>query len=161
MNKILVPIDGSECSNMAIEKASELAKLHDSDIILLHVDDAEKEKPVVAASQTGPVPGVNNPGGAGAGPVAVSTNPANPEDSERAKKILASAKSKLIAQEDKVTTLTMHGNPADVILSYAKQSDIDLIVMGSSSKSGLKRLLLGSVADKVAKNAEQSVYIIR
>ncbi len=158
MKKILVPIDDSECSNMAIEKAGELAKIYDSEIILLYVDEAEGENSVVAASQAhiGQIP----MGGASA-PLAFGTNTTSKEQSDSEEKILTSAKSKLMVLGDRVTTILMYGNPANVIIKYAKQSDIDLVVMGSSSKSGLKRFFMGSVAEKVAKSINQSILIVR
>ena len=45
------------------------------------------------------------------------------------------------------------GHPADVILEIAKEEDVDLIVMGSSGKTGLDRFIIGSVAEKVVKGA--------
>jgi len=158
MKKILVPIDDSECSNMAIEKAGELAKIYGSEIILLHVDEAGGDNLVVAASQAyfGQIP----MGGASA-PQAFATNPTVKEQSDRDDKILTSAKSKLMVLGDKVTTLLLHGNPADVIINYAKQIDIDLVIMGSCGKSGLKQFFMGSVTEKVAKSINQSILIVR
>jgi nucleotide-binding universal stress UspA family protein len=52
-------------------------------------------------------------------------------------------------------------SPADNIVSYAEQNNIDIIVMGHKSRSGLVRLLVGSVAVKVVTYAPCSVLVIR
>lgn len=53
------------------------------------------------------------------------------------------------------------GNPADIILSVAKNLKVHTIVVGSEGKKGLKRVLLGSVAEKVVRNAECTVLVAR
>jgi len=53
------------------------------------------------------------------------------------------------------------GAPAEVILKQAKQENADLIIMGTRGNKGINRLLLGSVAEKVVKNAECPVTTIR
>ena len=52
-------------------------------------------------------------------------------------------------------------SPADNIVRYAEQNNIDLIVMGHKSRSGLVRLLIGSEAVKVVTYAPCSVLVIR
>ena len=55
----------------------------------------------------------------------------------------------------------VEGSPEKSILDFAKTKDIDLILVGSSGKSELKRKLLGSVSRSVARNANCSVMIMR
>lgn len=55
----------------------------------------------------------------------------------------------------------VEGTPENTILNFAKANDIDLILVGSSGKSELKRKLLGSVSQSVARNANCSVQIVR
>ncbi len=55
----------------------------------------------------------------------------------------------------------VEGHPADEIINYAKENSIDLIVMGTLGKSGLDRFLLGSVAEKVVRNSEIPVLVVR
>lgn len=61
----------------------------------------------------------------------------------------------------KVTTSVAEGIPQKVILSKAGEKDIDLIVVGSRGRGGIKRLFLGSVSQAVAGQARCSVEIIR
>lgn len=54
-----------------------------------------------------------------------------------------------------------YGDPADELINFANKEEIDVIVIGSTGKGFLKRKLLGSVSDKVARHARCSVYIVR
>jgi nucleotide-binding universal stress UspA family protein len=53
------------------------------------------------------------------------------------------------------------GSPADTILNVAKNLKVHTIVMGSEGKKGLKRALLGSVAENVVRNSECTVLVAR
>ncbi|WP_254532344.1 universal stress protein [Natrinema gelatinilyticum] len=53
------------------------------------------------------------------------------------------------------------GNPAREIVSYASDHDIDHIVVGSHGRSGLSRVLLGSVAEKVVRRSPVPVTVMR
>lgn len=54
-----------------------------------------------------------------------------------------------------------YGNPVDELLGFAEREEIDVIVIGSTGKGFLKRKVLGSVSDKVVRNARCSVYVVR
>jgi nucleotide-binding universal stress UspA family protein len=61
-----------------------------------------------------------------------------------------------------VKTVTESGpSPADNIVSYAERNNMEMIVMGHKSRTGLERLLIGSVAVKVVTYAPCSVLVIR
>ncbi|MBZ9570001.1 universal stress protein [Methanobrevibacter sp. TMH8] len=60
----------------------------------------------------------------------------------------------------KITLKVAEGSPADVILDTIEKENIDLIVMGSSGKSGFDRFIMGSVAEKVVKAARCSVLVV-
>lgn len=53
------------------------------------------------------------------------------------------------------------GHPAEEILKLAKEKAADLIVMGSLGRSGIEKILLGNVADKVIRNSSIPVLIVR
>ena len=61
---------------------------------------------------------------------------------------------------EKIRTLVKEGSPARAILETIDEEDIDLVVMGSSGKSGIDRFLMGSVAEKVVKSAKCCVLLI-
>ena len=52
------------------------------------------------------------------------------------------------------------GSPAKAILEIAKEEEVDLIVVGSSGKSGFDKFIMGSVADKIVNSAECAVLVI-
>ncbi len=54
-----------------------------------------------------------------------------------------------------------HGTPYAEILEYAREQDIDLIVLGTEGRTGLRHALLGSVAEKVVRTASCPVLTVR
>lgn len=57
--------------------------------------------------------------------------------------------------------VTLQGKPAHEIVQYATEHDVDQIVMGSRGRSGMKRLLLGSVAETVVRRSPVPVNVVR
>ena len=55
----------------------------------------------------------------------------------------------------------IYGDPAEELIKFAEEEEIDVIVIGSSGKGFLKRKLLGSVSHKVVRDAKCSVYVVR
>ena len=55
----------------------------------------------------------------------------------------------------------LRGDPASQIVRYARESGADLIVMGTHGRTGLERLLMGSVAEKVMREAACSVLVVK
>jgi nucleotide-binding universal stress UspA family protein len=60
-----------------------------------------------------------------------------------------------------VESVILRGIPAEEIIGFAEKNDIDLIVMGTHGLTGIKRFLLGSVAEKVVRHATKSVLVVR
>ena len=63
-------------------------------------------------------------------------------------------------KEINVSYTIKEGSPATIILKTIVDNDIDLIVMGTAGKHRLDRLFMGSVAEKVVRNAKCAVTII-
>jgi nucleotide-binding universal stress UspA family protein len=55
----------------------------------------------------------------------------------------------------------LEGDPAEEIVRYGRDTGMDLIVMGTHGRTGLERLLLGSVAEKVLRDASCSVLVVK
>ena len=55
----------------------------------------------------------------------------------------------------------LQGDPASEIVRFARESGTDLIVMGTHGRTGLERLLMGSVAEKVMRDATCSVLVVK
>ena len=75
------------------------------------------------------------------------------------------ARSELIdsawAEGKLVVRATAQGTPFLEIIRYAKEKDIDMIVMGTHGRSGLVHMLMGSVAEKVVRKAPCPVLTVR
>ena len=161
MRKILVPIDGSDYSNLAIDKAKEIAEKFNSEIVLIHVNDIQTEQFFI------------NPGAGDSAPffTDISKNPKMipirlpkeyvDEVEKAAEGILERGKARCSGSNVKVSTLSLQGKPADIIAEFAENNDIDLVVMGSQGMSGLKRFFVGSTTYKVIMSIKKPILIIR
>lgn len=63
--------------------------------------------------------------------------------------------------DGQVRTMTEVGNPAQVIVEVADETEFDHIVMGSHGRTGVSRIILGSVAETVVRNATVPVTVVR
>ena len=80
---------------------------------------------------------------------------------EDAEELLADAEARAADEGCSIETAVAVGQPADAIVDYATENAIDLIVVGSHGRSGFSRVLLGSVAERVARQAPVPVTIVR
>jgi len=80
---------------------------------------------------------------------------------EDAQELLTDAEDRAATQGCAIETAVAVGQPADAIVDYATENAIDLIVVGSHGRSGFSRVLLGSVAERVARQAPVPVTIVR
>jgi nucleotide-binding universal stress UspA family protein len=141
MTSILLPIDGSEQSKEALEYALEHFK--DADITAINVID-----PIEAGyTSQATVPGYSE------------------EWFEQAKKsaeeLFATAQETADEYDHELDTVTEVGRPSRTIVDYAVDNDMDHIVMGSHGRSGVTRILLGSVAESVVRRSPVPVTIVR
>jgi nucleotide-binding universal stress UspA family protein len=60
-----------------------------------------------------------------------------------------------------VESVVLRGSPAEEIIGFAERSAIDLIVMGTLGRTGITRLLIGSVAERVVRHSNKSVLVVR
>ena len=83
------------------------------------------------------------------------------EQHENGQKLLVKARAFLEEQGKRVTTIIRDGDPARELTRLAEQIDADLIIAGARGVSRIEGLLLGSVADRLLKQATSSVLIVR
>ena len=69
-------------------------------------------------------------------------------------------KSKTHLGDTSIKTLVKDGDTGDAILEAAQNLDVDLIVLGSHSRRGLDKILMGSVAEKVLRHSKIPLFII-
>ena len=80
----------------------------------------------------------------------------------KSRKYLADIESRLVSEGIKVKTESMEGNrPADTITEYAQEKGMDMIIIGTHGYTGLKKLMLGSVAFSVLHQSHIPVLLIR
>jgi nucleotide-binding universal stress UspA family protein len=144
IKNILFPTDFSNCSKYAFQHAVYLADKYKATLHMLHAIVLFHEDPHEAAFHIHDTEELHHK----------LENLA----SEETNSIIASIKPKT-AEIIKVQKRGI--TAADVILDYAQEHNIDLIVMGTHGRSGIKNLLLGSVAEKVVQLAHCSVLSIR
>lgn len=136
--KILVPTDGSEFAKKAQKHALYLAKVSGAEIV------------AVSVTENNFVSGL---------PLDDEVYQLNQVLNERSEENLKEF-DKLNEDDVKITHVVREGSPAKVILEVANEENIDLIVMGSSGKSGFDRFIMGSVADKVVNAAKCAVLVV-
>lgn len=139
--KILLPTDGSEFAEKAEKHALFLAEASGAEIIALSV------------IETGFSIGLP------ADDVIFRINKMLKKESEHNLEKVEKLKEKTDS-DVKITLKIAEGSPADIILETIEKENIDLVVMGSSGKSGFDRFIIGSVAEKVVKAAECSVLVV-
>ena len=137
-NKILVPTDGSEFAKKAQQHALFLAKVSGAEII------------AVSVTENNFINGL---------PLDDEIYQLNQVLKERSEENLKEF-DELNEDDLKITHVIREGSPAKVILEVAGEQDVDLIVMGSSGKSGFDRFIMGSVADKVVNSAKCAVLVV-
>jgi len=85
----------------------------------------------------------------------------DPDTAETAAEELFAAANELATEYGAtLDTAVVEGRPADAITAYADDHDIDAIVMGSRGRSGVSRVLLGSVAGTVVQDSSVPVTVV-
>jgi nucleotide-binding universal stress UspA family protein len=145
MMRILLALDDSKCSTGAMDSLIAQFKTKDATVRLLHVVEPFPER--LAKRR-----------GSRQSPDFVA---ARVEQRKLAEELLSRGTEKLRSAGFKVTSLVKEGDPRDVILNHSETWHVDLILVGSHGRTGLDRLLMGSVSEAVARHARCSVEIVR
>jgi nucleotide-binding universal stress UspA family protein len=133
---ILVPLDGSALGELALGPAIDLAREKDAGLVLLRAAEAH-------------------------------TTVADPTEAQvavvrEAEDYLAGVRTRVVAGGiAEVETSVWYGPPAEAIVEAARYRSADLIVMSSHGRSGIGRLVLGSVAESVLRGTPTPILLIR
>lgn len=138
--KIMVATDGSVCSRIAANKGIELARLSGGTVYAVYVVSTE-----------------------------YFSSMAVDFDWERMHEALKKDGCKAVnyvkgigeLENVNVKSILLEGHPADELIRYAEENGMDIIVMGTLGKTGLDRLLLGSVAGNVVRHSKVPVMVVR
>jgi nucleotide-binding universal stress UspA family protein len=140
MRRILVPLDGSRVSESALETLPWLALSRDLEILLLRV--VQPVKPVRLLRDADP-----------------AAQTAFAHEKAGAEQYLGRVARRLARRGTAIRTLVREGDPAALIVDTARTHDASLIAMSTHGRTGLGRVLLGSVAEGVLRRAEVPVLI--
>lgn len=142
-DRILIPVDGSDVSNHAAEEGFGLAKELGSKVTLLYVVD------IAIASIPEAETGLTN--------YEVINQTFREQGGKVLKRLSEAAAKAGVAFDSELAEGDVH----DEIVRKAEEIKAGLIVMGTHGRRGLNRLLLGSVAESVARRAHCAVLLIR
>ena len=142
---ILVPIDFSDCALSVVERATKVAGDQGAALLLLHV--AQLPDGIDADTPLGPDDRDRRSAGQVLREEAQGSFPVY---------VAAATEGGVIA-----ATRIEHGPPADTILRVARDLDVSTIVIGTHGRTGLSRLMLGSVSEQVVKQASCPVMTVR
>lgn len=158
--KILIAYDGSEKSQKALDHAADMADYHHALLIIIHI---MKEKPAVSSQALYPTPPVSRAGDDAR--MNVSVQERKDEEinlqSGKGKFLVRKARNRLYLEDDQIETEVLFGDPAKEIVRFANAAHVDLIVVGNRGLNGIRKMMLGSVSEKVAQFAECPVLIIK
>ena len=146
--KILLAIDESPCSQAALDAVLTQFPSGHCDVRVLHVDEWPKGMPTHLAFAEGP---------AAVGNIVSMHN----EQWRRGEPLLSSAARRLAAANFHAQTEMRSGDARHEILNCAADWQPDVIVLGSHSRRGVGRFLLGSVSEGIVRHAPCSVEIVR
>jgi nucleotide-binding universal stress UspA family protein len=173
---LLVAYDETDGSKKALDEALKLTKLSpDTKLTVLHVSDdkgmgpdstRDNYTPTHALADTAPGPDNQYMGN-----LSVSRDEKlhshRVVDREQGittpstHAVLNNAKEKLSHYQLDIDYIHLSGSEAKRICEYAKDHNVDLVLVGNSGKSNLKKWVLGSVSEKIAHDCETSVLVVK
>jgi nucleotide-binding universal stress UspA family protein len=137
IDKVLVPLDGSALAEQALTKALDLAEGREPTFLLLRAAEASTWPTVDRTEEQVRVV-------------------------REAEQYLEAVQARLAAKGfRKVQTSVWYGPPASAIVESARVSNADLVVMTTHGRSGLGRLILGSVAEAVLRGTSTPILLLR
>lgn len=141
---ILIATDDSESARKAIDSAIKIAKLNNAKVYAIHVIVPGE----IAVTQHDP----RDPG----------WKKQMKENFEaQGREATAYARNAGKTANVIVEPVVLEGNPADEIVNFAENNNIDLVIMGTLGKTGIKRFLLGSVTENVVRHSKKPVLVIK
>ncbi|SKA98165.1 Universal stress protein family protein [Prosthecobacter debontii] len=135
--KVLVPTDFSDWSQAAVHKAAQLHRDAQTEVILLHVTEPSYEG------------------------LRIHTQDLHEKIREEAETALKDLAAQTFSGTEGLTLRIIEGRPADAICKAAQEEKAEAIFISAHGHSALKHMLLGSVTEKVVRQAACDVLVIR
>ena len=142
MEHVVVGTDFSDGADRALTVAIRFAKLMGAAIDLVHV------YPLLTASLASSVPGV------------FPVPPPGPDVLDEIKRRLDEVSLTVREAGLECRTANPEGSPADEVIAYADRVGAELIVVGTHGRTGLRRVLVGSVAERVLRKTHRPVLVV-
>ncbi len=142
INRILLPTDCSELSNQAFPYAISMAEKFEAQLHILHVVELFNYDPYDGSIEMSNVAGIEMV-------------------REKASKILADYTEKAKKENVDVKEVILKGTAYNEIVEYARNEDIDLIIMATHGRSGIMHMLLGSTTEKVVRHSPCPITTIK
>ena len=139
VRRVLAPVDFSDASIEAVRHTGEIALTYGAEIDLLHV----VEEPLYPSAYG--MEAVDFP---------------TPDVIERIEEQPADLVRKEIGTEH-VIAETQVGHPPTAILEYVDENEVDLIVISTQGRTGLERMILGSVTERVLRRSPVPVFVVK
>jgi len=134
--RILLPTDGSDAAERALDLAVSVADAHDAELHILYV--ADTNQPSLSRIQGQVVDALEGQG----------------------QQIVDEAGNRVRGSGVDVTTDVIQGGPSRTILDYVDDRGVDLVVMGTRGERDVERLLLGSVTERIVRSAPVPVLAV-
>jgi nucleotide-binding universal stress UspA family protein len=139
---IMVATDGSELVKKAVDSAIEIAKLNETKLYAVYV---------IAMEGYSITPYIDP-----ALEKAMKEQLIN-----EGKEAIAYVENAGRAANVEIESVVLEGSPAEEIVDFAEENDIDLIIMGTQGRTGIPRFLIGSVAENVVRHCKKTVLVVR
>jgi len=167
MVNILLAVDGSESSDKAVEKVAEVASSPTVEITLLTIIEdiniPKKNSPPTPKQTTNKQQHSSQQ--SAPSPRKIKKIRKQREKQRRleaeGETILNEAEKILNEETLEAKKVMLKGNASDKICEYAEKKESDLIVLADRGRGGIKKMLLGSTSEKVLRNANTPVLVIK
>jgi nucleotide-binding universal stress UspA family protein len=146
--KVLLAVDGSACSEAAVQAVIDRFRPEDTAVKVLHAVEWMREMPLCFQFAEGPTAGRD-------------ITESRSQSFDRARQLVERVAAQLEFKGFRTSVSTPDRDPRHAILDCAREWPANIIVVGSHGRRGLDRLLMGSVAEAVVRHAPCSVEIVR
>ena len=140
--KIMIATDGSELVKQAVKSAVEIARLSEAKLYAVYVISLGSNSIIHSLDEKW-------------------KNTMKKQLTIKGERAIAYVENVEKASNVEIESVILEGNPANEIIDFAEQNDIDLIVMGTHEKTELQRFLIGSVAENVIRHSRNPVLIVK
>jgi nucleotide-binding universal stress UspA family protein len=170
LKHLVVAFDGTDDSKEALELGINMSKKMGSNLSLIYIhkenlftEEVDHPTPLLSPVHSYPAGGMGNIPVVPAPQENISNKETlmNPEKSKQIMALENEAKQILDHHHVQADVAVSYGEPSEGIVTYAKENNGDLIVVGSRDISGLKKIIFGSVSEKVSQRASIPVLIAK